>query len=103
MSLVSIKLPLVSTGVCIEVPDKAFRSDDMIEYTLLLSMSDLPIGKGYCCVTLLDDEGHAIDRAENTSDDRNIDFEFVLTAETVYGYYQFDVDVVGSFWYININ
>jgi len=103
MSLVSIKLPLTSTGVCIELPDKGFHSDDMIECTVLLSMSDLPLGKGYCCVTLLDDEGHAIDRAENSRDDRNIDFEFVLTAETVYGTYNFDVDVVGSFWYINID
>ena len=103
MSLVSIKLPVESNAVYVEVPDKAFRSDDMIECTLLLNMSDLPLGKGYCCVTLLDDEGHTIDRAENARDDRNIDFEFVLTAETAHGTYNFDVDVVGPFWYIDID
>ena len=102
MSLVSIKLPVESNAVCVEVPDKAFRSDDMIEFTLLFSTSNMPLGKGYCCVTLLDDEGNAIDRAENTRADRNIDFEFALTAETACGTYRFDVDVVGPFWYIDV-
>ncbi len=103
MSSMLIKLPLTSTGVCIYLPDKAFHSDDKIECALLLTMSDVLPGKGYCCVTLLDDEGHTIDRAENTRSDCNIDFEFALTAETMYGTYHFDVDVVGPFWYVIVD
>ncbi len=102
MSLVYIKLPVESNAVCVEVPDKAFRSDNMIEFTLLLNTNNMPLDKGYCCVTLLDDEGNAIDRAENTRTDLNIDFEFTLTAETSFGTYRFGVLVVGPFWYIDV-
>lgn len=103
MSLVSIKLPITSNAVCVEVPDKLLGSGDMIEFTLLLSFTDLPTGKEYCCVTLLDDDGNLLEREELNPADQIVDFEFVLSAETAYGLYQFSVDVVGERWYIDIS
>ena len=103
MSLVSIKLPVKSNAVCVKVPDMMFESNDMVEFTLLLTLTDLPMGKSYCCVTLLDDDGNKIDEVDANREDLSIDFEFSLTAETEYGLYKFDVDVVDKRWYINIS
>lgn len=103
MRLASIKLPITSNAVCVEVPDKLLDSLDMIEFTLLLTYSDLPTCKHYCCVSILDDDGNLLDRNELNQADQTVDFGFVLSAETAYGLYKFSVDVVGEHWYIDIS
>lgn len=103
MGLASIKLPIASNAVCVELPDKLLGSEAMIEFTLLLTYSDLPTGEHYCCMSILDEDGNLLDRDESHREDQIVDFEFVLSAETAYGLYEFSVDVVGERWYIDIS